>query len=193
MTFDELLQNRRSIRDFEDKAVPRDMIEDIIRDSIQAPSATNRQPWLFSIIHNKDLMQRISDASKHAILNDIEKDPSHSMKDYEDILSMEDFNVFFNAPCLVCIVGPQEEPLMEADCALAACYFMFSATARGLGTCWIGLGAELREQALRLQLGIPDGHRIYAPIIIGYPREIPSLPERNPPRILKVIQEAVRK
>ena len=55
MTFDELLQNRRSIRDFEDKAVPRDMIEDIIRDSIQAPSATNRQPWLFSIIHNKDL------------------------------------------------------------------------------------------------------------------------------------------
>jgi len=188
MTFDELVQNRRSIRDFEDIAVPSNMIEDIIRDSIQAPSATNRQPWSFIIIHNKDLMQLISTASKQAILDDIEKDQSHSMKDYEAILSIEDFNVFFNAPCLVCIVGPQEEPLMEADCALAACYFMFSATARGLGTCWIALGAEVREEELRIELGLPDGHRIYAPIIIGYPKEIPSLPERNQPHILKVIE-----
>ena len=188
MTFDELLQNRRSIRDFEDKAVPHDVIEKIIYDSIQAPNAANRQPWSFIVIHNKDLMCRISDASKHAILHDIEKDPSHPMKDYEGILSMEDFNVFFNAPCLVCIAGPQEEPLMEADCALAACYFMFSAVARGLGTCWIAWGAELREQVLRKQLSIPEGYRIYAPIIIGYPSEIPPLPERNQPRILKVIE-----
>jgi nitroreductase len=65
---------------------------------------------------------------------------------------------------------------------------MFSATALRLGTCWIAWGAELREQKLRKQLGIPDGHRIYAPIILGYPSEIPPLPERNQPRILTVIE-----
>jgi len=36
-------------------------------------------------------------------------------------------------------------------------------------------------------MGIPEDFKIAAPIIIGYPKNIPEIPERSEPRILKVI------
>ncbi len=68
MNYDELLMKRRSIRDFEDKAVPLDVIKEIINESVMAPNAGNRQPWSFIIVSSQELMQRISTASKNALL-----------------------------------------------------------------------------------------------------------------------------
>jgi nitroreductase len=64
---------------------------------------------------------------------------------------------------------------------------MFAATSRGLGTCWIGLGREIRDPELLATIGVPDGFRIIAPIIVGYPRRIPPAPPRKEPEILKII------
>ena len=61
MDFKELLEKRRSVRDFEDKEVPLDLIKEIINDSIKAPNASHRQPWSFIIVNNKDMMKRISE------------------------------------------------------------------------------------------------------------------------------------
>jgi nitroreductase len=97
------------------------------------------------------------------------------------------FNVFYNAPCLVFIVGPKELLSIQVDCALAACYFMFSACARGLATCWIGLGRFIKDQELLDLIGMPDDHLIVAPIVIGYAKDIPDAPERIGPQVLKVV------
>ena len=43
MDFTELLNKRRSIRDFEDKEVPLDLVKEIINESILAPSGSNAQ------------------------------------------------------------------------------------------------------------------------------------------------------
>jgi nitroreductase len=188
MNFAELLIKRRSIREFEEKKVPLDLVKEIISESILAPNGTNLQPWSFIIIENKEMIKRISDSSKSALLTWIKEDPNSTAKDYEYLLSAEEFNVFFDAPCLVLIVGPTEGVLtIEMDCAAAACYFMFSATSKGLGTCWIGLGAAVTDPVLREEIGIPKGSKVYVPIIIGYPTEIPSIPPREEPRIIKVI------
>jgi nitroreductase len=64
---------------------------------------------------------------------------------------------------------------------------MFSAQARGLGTCWIGLGTNIQNPEIRKQIGMPEDYRIVAPIIIGYPRTIPDTPERMDPHILKTV------
>jgi nitroreductase len=64
---------------------------------------------------------------------------------------------------------------------------MFSATSRGLGTCWIGLGREIRDPELLVAIGVPDGLKIIAPIVVGYPRQIPPAPPRKEPMILKII------
>lgn len=187
MNFIELLQQRRSVRTYEEREVPLDLITDIINDSIQAPSASNIQPWSFVIIRNKEMIKRISDSSKSTILAGIERNPDSPMKGYAEVLKNENFNVFYNAPCLVLIVGPLKGATIAFDCALLACYFMFSATSRGLGTCWIGQGAEVRDADLLKELGIAEGYRIYVPLIVGYPKGIPPIPERKEPRILKVV------
>ena len=48
--FSELLNKRRSIRDYEERAVSLDLIKEIIRDSCLAPSSGDGQPWRF---HNR--------------------------------------------------------------------------------------------------------------------------------------------
>ena len=185
--FFELLKIRRSIRDFEDKDVPLKIINEIIEEACMAPSSANGQPWRFIIVNNTDVIKRISDDSKKNIITDIDHNPDSPLKKYEATLRDPGFNVFYNAPCLVFIVGPKQVRTLYVDCSLAACYFMFSASARNLGTCWIGLGTRIQDPALLELIGMPDDHNIVAPLILGYPKGIPDQPERIEPRILKIV------
>ncbi|MBW1741968.1 MAG: nitroreductase family protein [Deltaproteobacteria bacterium] len=185
--FNELLRNRRSIRDFEDKDVPLELIEEIVKDSCLAPSSGNGQPWRFVIVKNGEWIERLSEESKKNFLSYLDENPDAPIKKYEKTLRKEGFNVFYNAPCLVFILGPKSIQSVHVDCALAACYFMFSAAEMGLGTCWVGLGANIRDPEICRTIGIPEDCRIVAPIILGYPKNVPAPPRRNEPQILKVV------
>jgi len=186
-SFEELLKRRRSVRDFEDRETPLPLIQEIIRESTLAPSASHGQPWHFIIITDRDVMKRISDACKRALLESIEANPELPLSGYKAALENAAFNIFYNAPCLVYIVGPADAGSLDVDCALAASYLMFSAVRRGLGTCWIGLATPLQDPAIREEIGLPEGYRIVAPIIIGYPASIPEPLPREEPKILKII------
>ncbi len=185
--FSLLLKTRRSIRDYEDGDVPLELVRACVRESCLAPSASNRQPWRFIIVNNRGWMKRLSDESKKNFLLHVEKNPDAPVKQYETVLRDDAFNVFYNAPCLVYVVGPVSVPSITVDCTLAACYFMFSAAARGLGTCWIGLGSNIGDLELLSAIGMPEDCKIIAPIIVGYPTRIPEPPARNAPQILKIV------
>jgi nitroreductase len=187
MTFAELLKSRRSIRDFQDKEVPLKIVEEILQESTFAPSASNGQPCRFSIVNCKNTIKALSDESKENLLEDYAKNKTSLNPAYVDVLKDANFNVFYNAPCVIFIIGSSSVRSLDVDCALAASYMMFSAVERGLGTCWINLGSQIRDPQLKAVLGIPDGCRIVAPIIIGYPKAIPAASERHIPQILRVI------
>jgi nitroreductase len=187
MDFKTLLTNRRSIRDFLDREVPLSVVEEIIQDTRLAPSASNRQPCRFIIIRNRKKIEQLSSESKRNLLADLARNPGLPLKQYEAMLRDETFNVFYNAPCLVYVIGPRDLHSLEVDCGLAAAYFMFSAVSRGLGTCWIGLGANIRDRSVLTEIGVPDDCRIVAPVILGYPVSIPPASERRSPEIVKVI------
>ncbi len=187
MDFQELVKQRRAIRDFEAKDVSTEILKEMVDDAIMAPNASHKQPWKFVIVNNQEMMKRISDDSKNTIIAGIEKNPNSPMKGYAAMLKDENFNVFYNAPALICVVAKIKGALNGVDCALAASYLMFSAASKGLGTCWVAQGAEVREEGLLKELGIPEGYKIYAPIIVGYPKAIPAAPERKPVDILTVI------
>lgn len=187
MDYLELVKKRRAVRDYQDKEVPSDILMQIINESCLAPSSSNRQPWHFIIITNKDVIRRLSDESKRNLLLDLERNPTSPSRNYEAILRDKHFNVFYNAPCLVFIVGPKELLSIQVDCALAASYFMFSACARGLGTCWIGLGRFIQDKELLDLIGMPESDLIVAPIVIGYPKDIPDVPDRMGPQVLKIV------
>jgi nitroreductase len=185
--FNDLLMRRRSIRDFEDRDVPLELVRKVIKDSCLAPSSGNGQPWRFIIIRNREWIQRLSDESKKNFLSYLDKNPDASIKKYETALTKKGFNVFYNASCLVFILGPKNIQSVYVDCTLAACYFMFSAVAMGLGTCWVGLGSNIRDPEIRKAIGIPEDCQIVAPIIVGYPRGVPTPRDRNEPQILKIV------
>jgi nitroreductase len=187
MDFNEILVNRRAIRDYEDKDVPLSTIQEIVQEACFAPTARNLQPCRFIIIRDQDFMKRISDDCKKNLLSDLINNPESPLKQYEPALCDEHFSIFYNAPCVVYIIGPTDARLIDVDCALTAAYMMFSATARGLGTCWIGLGVNIRDQKIIEAMGMPKDCRIIAPIIIGHPADIPLASDRHDPDIVKVI------
>ena len=187
MDFKELIQNRRSIRDFTDQSLSRELILDILKECPLAPSSYNGQPWRFIIVQDKNLIKRISDECKKNALAKIRQDPESVLKFDEPDLLDEDYNIFYNAPAVVFIVGADDVPSLDVDCALLAAYFMLSATDKGLGTCWVGLGANVADPQILNEMGLPANYRIVAPIIIGWPRSIPQAKDREALQILKVV------
>jgi coenzyme F420-0:L-glutamate ligase/coenzyme F420-1:gamma-L-glutamate ligase len=56
-----LLQNRRSVRKYQDRAVSRENIEQVIEAARWAPSPHGRQPWRFVILTRQELKLRLAD------------------------------------------------------------------------------------------------------------------------------------
>jgi len=53
------INKRRSVRDFSNKDIPREVIENILKTAGSAPSGANKQPWTFCVISNKELKSEI--------------------------------------------------------------------------------------------------------------------------------------
>jgi nitroreductase len=190
MDYNELLKKRRSVRVFTDGPVATETLKDIIKESTLAPSSGNNQPWRFVIVNDKAMMKRISDESKKNLLARIEADPGIYIKRYESALRNENYNVFYNAPALIILTGARDYRNLLVDCALCAAYIMNAAAARGLGTCWINLGSDIRDAGLLRELGITPDLAIVAPLIVGHPQGVPPAPKREEPVILKVVDGA---
>jgi nitroreductase len=58
------LKNRRTVRDFSEKTVPRKVIENCIKSAGTAPSGANMQPWHFVIVSNSDIKKKIRIAAE---------------------------------------------------------------------------------------------------------------------------------
>ncbi len=187
MNFTEILKNRRSIRNYQEREIPLEIINSLINDSILAPSAGNEQPWKFIIVNNRDMINSISCESKKNILERIASNPNDYAKKYEKMLQDESFNIFYNAPAVILILGEASLKNLYVDCAIVASYLMMSATSRGLGTCWINFGTEINNLKMIDELGIPENHKIVAPIALGYPEKIPNIPKRKEPQIINIL------
>jgi nitroreductase len=121
-------------------------------------------------------------------LADLDSNPSSPYKMIEDAVRSGKFNPFYNAPALVLITGDKNIRHMPADCGILTAYFMLSAAARGLGTCFAFQGTMIQDKDMLEELGITGDYRIYGSVIIGYPKAIPPIPKRKEPEYLKVIE-----
>ena len=58
------MRRRRTVRDFSDRAVPRQIIEDCIRTAMTAPSGANMQPWFFAVVEDPEIKRQIRQAAE---------------------------------------------------------------------------------------------------------------------------------
>ncbi|HAJ77260.1 MAG TPA: nitroreductase family protein [Gammaproteobacteria bacterium] len=63
-SFEQLMQNRRTVRDFSDRAVPKQIIENCLLTANSAPSGANRQPWHFAVVSSPAIKKQIREAAE---------------------------------------------------------------------------------------------------------------------------------
>lgn len=173
MDWKEAVYARRAVRDYKREPVDEATIRALVEAAIQAPSAVNEQPWSFTVVRDRALLDRISAQAKaHMLATTPVGLLSHHFK---DILSDPKFNVFYDAPVLIVIASKTEGPWATIDCALAAQNLMLAARAAGLGTCWIGFAQSfLATPDGKAQINLPPAYLPVAPIIVGHPVSFPS-------------------
>jgi nitroreductase len=182
MNLTEAIFGRRAVRDYALRKVDEATLRTLLRAAVQAPSAMNRQPWLFSVVQNVASLKRYSDRAKSLLLEQAAGDPK--AKHYEDRLRNPAFNIFYNASTLVVIGAAERGPYTDADCWLAAGNLMLAACEGGLGTCCIGLAvALLNTPEVKAQIGLPANGVAVAPLIVGYASAIPAPVPRADPKI----------
>lgn len=62
----EAIHTRRSIRKYEERPIPKELIEKILSAATMAPSARNKQPWHFLVIDDREILQKASEINPHA-------------------------------------------------------------------------------------------------------------------------------
>lgn len=63
-TFYENMAKRRSVREFSDKSVPFEVIENIIKTAAAAPSGAHKQPWSFCVVADPEIKKQIRTAAE---------------------------------------------------------------------------------------------------------------------------------
>jgi nitroreductase len=173
MNLDEALDGRRAVRDYTEEAVDEATLRRLIDAAIQAPSAVNEQPWTFTVVRDRLVLDRIShDAKSHMLAT---MSPGTRSNHFQSLLGDANFHIFYRAPALVLISAAAQGPWIVEDCALAAENLMLAAHAAGLGTCWIGFAQSfLNTPEGKKLLDLPAAWVSVAPIIVGHPKSAPA-------------------
>lgn len=185
------IKGRRSVRNFEEKEVNKELIQEIIQAGKFAPSAEDRQPWRFIVITNRDHIQELSLMVKEELKKLLKRRfiKKFSIKELkeEGILKLlygvsffEMDLIFFDAPVVIFILT-KNELFNNESCACCAQNMMLAAHSMGLGSCWIGFASVLGVKKKTMQkIGAPDGYHIAATLAMGYPKEkMKKLPLRK--------------
>jgi len=147
----EAIRSRRSVREYDARPIPPDVLEQVTEALRLAPSACNHQPWRFILIRDAALREQVAHACHEQM---------------------------FIAPAPV-IVAACAEPTMayprmggtwntaEVDAAIALDHLTLAAVEAGLGTCWIG---AFDEDAVKRLLGVPAETKVVALMPLGYPK-----------------------
>ncbi len=181
----ETIRKRRSIRSYDAKPVPRDILNAIIEAGNEAPSAMNSQPWRFVVVQDRDAKKKLLAAALPQakkiteMVKDVDPERYESIKKrYSELPDP----VYYSAPAIVFVIGSGR--YAAHSCPLACENMMLAAHSLGLGSCWVGFGAMVIEDPeARNLLELADGESLFGPILLGYPKGETNRPPKKDPRI----------
>jgi nitroreductase len=154
----EAIKTRRSVRAYQEKDIPEDVLKRILEAARLAPSAGNRQQWKFIVVRDPELRKKLVPAANNQ-------------------------QFVGQAPVIIVAVALEpdrvmscEVPAYAVDLAIAVDHITLAATAEGLGTCWIG---AFSQGEVKKVLDIPAHYKVVTLIPLGYPADSPRIKSRK--------------
>lgn len=150
MELQEVLQKRRSVRQFTEDKISEEDIDTLLHAAMSGPSACNFQPWEFYVVKNETILSQLKQATPYSGIT---------------------------APLAITVCGKKTENAPETasaywiqDCSAATENILLSAVDQGLGAVWCGVWPQEEPvKNVRLLLGIPDTLFPLNIIYIGHP------------------------
>ncbi len=152
------IRNRRSIREFSDLPVKRELLEKILNAGIWAPSGLNNQPWRFVLTCDRQINARLAEQTSYA-------------------------HIVSGAPSLIAVYLDREimYDAVKDHQAAGACIqnMLLAAHELGLGAVWLGQILQNKEQVNEI-LQLSDQYDLMALLALGYPQHRNQQSRRQP-------------
>ncbi len=144
----ESIHMRTSVRAYTQELVEQDVLIELVKAGMAAPTASNKQPWEFIIIQDRDILDKLGES----------KPPVGK------------------APAAIVVLGNTETSgSWVLDCSAATQNILIAATSMGLGTVWTGAYGNAKfENILKETLSLPDGIMPLSVIAVGYAEGTPT-------------------
>lgn len=180
------IAERRSIRKFQSKPIPDELLQRILESARWAPSGGNSQPWSFGVVKSREAKQALAAAAgeqywiaeapvviaccAQLVLSEEESEFSRRVNRLRWGEAVESWMTAAPASYRALVLGNASPHIPGAHIQLTAAHY-------GIGSCWVGFLDIARASEI---LGLPENWRCYYLIPLGYPAEEPVAPERKP-------------
>ena len=154
----EAILSRRSIRKYSNKPINSDIIKQLLETAFSAPSASDRRPWHFIIIDDREILDAIPKFHPYS-------------------------NMLKNAKTAILACGDlhleESEGYLSVNCSAATENILLAAHAIGLGACWLGIyPRKERINGIKKLIKLPEHIIPISLISLGYPAEYKTKEER---------------
>ena len=154
------MKSRVSIRKYKNRPVPREVLEDIIDCGRLAPTGYNHQPWVFIVVTDQDIRNKVGEAAKYG----------RFIKDA--------------GACVAVFCEKDKETTLEDACA-ATENIIIASQAHGLGTCWVNSYKKAHSEEIKDILNCPENYELITLLAVGYPDEERQTPKKSLSEVMK--------
>ena len=164
---------RRSIRQYKETPVPRELLQKIAECGVNAPNAMNKQEWEVRILDDANYMNEVTELMKQEMPQFVNSDAPGFR------------NAFRNAMALIAVACPDDEHGMTLiNVGLMGENMCLAAQELGLGTCIMAapsifMNSSASAKPYLDKLGFPPGYKLRYFLAVGYPDETPNAKPRD--------------
>lgn len=186
------IKNRRSVRKYQNEQIKQEKLDIILEAGIYAPSGHNDQPWHFTVIQDKELIEHMNTETKNNMAN-------APIDWVENMGKNKELHIYHDAPTVIVFSGRKNALAPLIDCSAAAQNMLLAAKSLNIGSCWVGLAKfffQNPENAEKLDLAsffqttikdmyipenatkvnIPEEYEPYFAVTLGYPESTKEIP-----------------
>jgi nitroreductase len=164
----EAIQNiltRRSVRVYKGEQISGADLDTILEAAKFAPSGMNAQNCHFTVVQNKEKLEKLNALIREAVLNS-------PLEHLRKIGSNPNFNAYYKAPTLIILSADKNSYTRESDCAVALENILLAANSLSIGSCWIHvlsmLGDDTKVRSLLTELGVPENYATFGSAALGF-------------------------